>query len=97
MWCQGVGDGHRREIRTHVEEVVRPLWVRVIWLRKKGLRLGDFIAVMGEQEIDASRMDIQLLTEHLLAHGRTFNMPSWTTRYRGATGRTKLPFGSQGP
>ena len=43
------------------------------------LRLRDFILVMREDKILTACMDIDLLTQVLLGHDRTLNMPARTT------------------
>ena len=41
--------------------------------------LGDFIFMMRKDQILSATMDINSLTEMFFNHGRTFNMPTWTT------------------
>lgn len=43
------------------------------------LRLSHFVLMMGEYEIAASHMDIDLCTEELHITCATLDMPSWTT------------------
>ncbi len=45
-------------------------------LAARPLALGDFVLVVGENQILAATMDVEGLAEILHAHGRTFDMPA---------------------
>ena len=40
------------------------------------LGLGDFVLVVGEDEIDAAAMDVEGLAQKRLAHRRAFDVPA---------------------
>ena len=65
--------GHLFRIHLH-EAVVHPdVGER---LAERGLGLGDFVLVMGEDEVEAAAVDIQRKRDVLFAHGRAFDVPA---------------------
>lgn len=58
---------------AHMQEIVSPLWLVVI-----GLWLGKFVLVVGEYQVDSSRVNVHLLPEDWHCHGRALNMPART-------------------
>ena len=47
--------------------------VRVVVM---GLWLGHFVLVVGEDQIDAPRVDVHILPQNSISHSRTFNVPA---------------------
>ena len=47
------------------------------------LGLGDFVLVVGKDEIDAAAMDVEGLAQQRLAHGRAFDVPAGTAAAPG--------------
>src|SRR5687768_7435090 len=48
-----------------------------------GLGLGDFVRVVGEYEVCAAAVDIDLFTEGIERHGGAFDVPAWPARAPG--------------
>src|SRR3989442_8680422 len=78
------------------ETVVYPVPGELLAGRRTGL--GDFILVVGEDEVLASPMDVERVAEVLHGHGGTFDVPAWAAgppraRPRWFTGLGRLPQG----
>ena len=71
---QGFGHFHIVNIQ---EAIVHPVVCKCLIVGTLGL--GDLILMMREDQILATCMDIDLVTQITLGHDRTLNMPAWTT------------------